>query len=181
MGCEATYIRVYQGAVLHFDNWRALVGDDGVALTLIAITSIALLLLLQHVNAVVIPLAVQWLRDDCYQKARKWFDENTVLRFAGFRFKTYVAAVLMALTTYALLKVAIRVPAHWVYSVALFTTTGAAFSVAGLIVSPNIRLGKFFRHFYVPALIGGGFAILDLLVDFLLEVLAALVALLPPL
>jgi hypothetical protein len=144
----------------------------------------ALGLLLLAMSAITLALVSQWtlswllyfLRNSVGKRAKNLFFAGT-LNFLGFNFKTCMTSVVFATAIYLLLKLAFRFPQVMHVWATAIAGTIVVFSGVGYFISGRITPIGFIKYFYIPAAAGIMFFLLNVALDFVLNMTGALITL----
>ena len=121
-------------------------------------SSMLLALLFHWAQGRIVPVLVDYIKNQLWVKARGWFQRSR-LAFEGMSIKACAVSLTFAYVFYVLLKTLFRFPGYWEYPVLAILSSAVVFSIIGYFVcGPRIKLKSFFKYFYIPA--GGGIGVL---------------------
>jgi hypothetical protein len=172
MYCGLDYPYILLRVITLLGVGRSWIGDDGLALLVLALSAIGLTLLFEWS----LVRLTNYVRNNLSVRARNLFF-NSWLSLLGFRLQTCVASVLLASAVYILLKAAARFPGIWHVWLIAFGVVLVAFTIAGWLLSGRIKPKGFVKHYYVPALCGVLFFAFNILLDITINLVGALVTL----
>lgn len=150
-------------------EWAA---DGALGILLLTVCAIVLTILSHWTLA----WLVEFLRNSVGKRAKNLFIAGT-LNFLGFNFKTCMASVVFATALYFLLKLAFRFPQILHVWAGVIAGTIILFSGIGYFISGRITPLGFIKYFYIPAAAGVVFFLLNVVLDFVLNMTGALITL----
>jgi hypothetical protein len=182
MSCTALeYSHLWNAFVVFFNVLRTAVGDDGLALAVLAALTLGLVKAFESIERHLRPRVISYFVNRFQREARDWF--NRGLAFLGFRIFTALVSLLLGTAYYLLLKAALRFPSYWLYSVPLLVIAFLAIAIVGYFVSGNVpddpdSRWRYCKRFYVPTVGGISVVAVNFASDLLIGFSAALVGLL---
>ena len=125
--------------LVSFQTLRQIIDHDGVFIGILAVAAVALVLLFQWTQSVIVPPLAAYLENKLWKHAREWFN-NSRLAFLGFTIRSCVISLLFAYVFYLLLKAFFRFPGYWEYSLSAIAISAIVFSLVGYEVCGKVKL-----------------------------------------
>jgi hypothetical protein len=163
MTCKWDHEYIWQCLVIAFTTLRQSIGDDGIIIVILATSSIILLLGFYWTQRLVVPRVVRFIVEDLIRKAREMFNRSWLFK-EGIRFNTCVVSVILASMLYPMLKMTVRFPAIWRWSLVSIAIALVCVSIVGRLFSP---------YFYIPALTALGLFVVNFILDFTFHLIEA--------
>src|SRR4051794_5547502 len=108
MTCKWDHEYIWQCLLIAFNAVREGIGDDGIALAIITISSIGLTLFFHWMQGLLMPVVRKQIKD-LINRGMDWFEQGYLFKF-GIRVKTCVVALILAAVLYPMLKILVRFP-----------------------------------------------------------------------
>ena len=172
MSCSVDYTYVLQSFRIAVGALLEWADDGALGLLLLTLCAIGLTLLSQWS----LSWLIDFLRNSVGKRARNLFYAGT-LNFLGFNFRTCMASVVFATALYLLLKLAYRFPQALHVWATMIVGTVVVFSGVGYFISGRITPMGFIRYFYIPAAAGVVFFLLNVVLDFVLNMTGTIITL----
>jgi hypothetical protein len=155
---------------------REQIGDDGLALALLAILMVGVVKALHWSQRVIVDYYVKKLEG----KVREWLRRNG-LTFIGFNVRAGLTAFMLGSLFFVMVKMTLHYPIYMMYSLPTLTVSLVAIAIIGFFVSGNVPnhnpkyRQRYFKSFYFPTFAGLAALLFNAAVDFFMHLSDAIV------
>jgi hypothetical protein len=181
MSCAGLeYAHIWSVLGVLFGSLRSAVGDDALAVLLLAVPMVALVKTLEVAEGYIRPKVVAFVINDIRRQARDWL--NRGLTFLGFNLYAATVSLVVGTAYYFCLKAALRFPTFWYVSIPTLITAFVGVAIVAFAVRGNVPKDwnsrwRYCKRFYVPTVGGISLVAVNTLSDLFVSLLTSVAGL----